>query len=112
MNCESDHTFNWKRLTKTALHIEEHESHIAFPIGNFPTRLNDMPNPFEPSNKEGFHSNLKLENIPKLHEMLRHPSPSAMIDLFRRDRMNNRLPQEIKHKIIETSSNCLSLIHI
>ena len=77
----------WTPLINSALKTSQASTNFCFPVS------------IPPWEREGWKSNIHPDSIPKLHEMLKHPSPLTLIELFRRQSGERKLPTALKQRI-------------
>ncbi|MEM1282625.1 MAG: hypothetical protein AAGG81_03645 [Chlamydiota bacterium] len=106
LNKDPETNVSWKPLINDALHSEDSNSNFCLPVSFRVENKSNKNFILPPWEREGWQSNMTPDNIQRLHENLRHPSPSSMIDLFRRQAADRRLPPKLLAKINERSAAC------
>ena len=97
LNKDPQQKTNWAPLIGMTL------EHLSTPSINFCFPVSSITPPWE---REGWNSNMNPDAVPKLHELLKHPSPTSLLDLYRRVNSDRKLPSALKHRINEESAKC------
>ena len=96
----------WSKMISETIKPTNSNANLCFPVHQLDKILDRKARIIPPWEREGWKSNLNQDNITRLHENLRHPKPSAMIELFRRQSMEKQLPKGLIQKITEQGDNC------
>ena len=115
-NADVETDFNWNPMIKKALNSALTTSNYCFPVTPFNSSKNIMYQPQYPTppwERDEWTSALDGKDIEKLHKTLRHPEPTSMLQLFRQQRSQTKLPRALKnsiesHKCKECEENALS----
>ena len=109
LTVDEDRSYDWNPLIKQTIARSNSENNLVLPVkwdqkNNFEDKNADKYYPIPPWQKDEWTSNLNEKDISKLHQTLRHPEPTALLRLFRQQRLERRLPHALKKKI--TDHNC------
>ena len=111
MNQEIQPSFNWEPLIHSALDPSLTYSNLAFPV-NFPTPPYELIStktaqnsyyPTPPWKRDDWVSGLTGKGIDKLHQTLRHPEPTSLLQLFRQQSEQRKIPKSLRNKIQQHS---------
>lgn len=111
VNSDPDLNFNWHPLNKKAIEPSITESNYAFPnnISDFLrcvmiASFNDNY-PILPWKRNDWTSTLNGQDIKNSHRKLRHPEPTALLQLFRQQRGKKSFPRALQNQIEEHNCN-------
>ena len=101
--------FDWQPLIDNALENSPTDSHFLFPV-SYPTPPQGIVHhnnedadkncyPIPPWKRDDWTSALTGNSIDKIHKTLRHPEPTSMMQLFRQQNSQRKLPASLKAEI-------------
>lgn len=97
LNNDPDDFTPWDPLIQATMLSSECQTIFAFPVSP-PSIKVTKKNPPLPWKRDRWNSNMNDQNIPRLHEVFEHRSPSAMLDLHRRQSCMYRLLSAHNHR--------------
>ena len=106
VNEDPEPEFNWSNIIEETIKGCGEINHAYFPVHDIDNQAQQMHNPSEvypvpPWQRDDWTSALNPNDIDKLHKTLRHPEPTALLQLFRQQRENRRLPTALKNRIVK-----------
>ena len=104
INVDPQREFDWSNLIKATTHDSTKIVNNCFHIDVDDKNRTDGSSacyPVPPWERDEWTSALTGNDIGKMHKILRHPEPSALLQLFRQQREHWKLPAALKAKISE-----------
>ena len=99
-NDDVEPDFNWNPMIKKSLDPTMTDSNYCFPVSPLHSRQAFMYQPQYPTppwERDDWTSALDGKDIEKLHKTLRHPEPTSMLQLFRQQRSQAKLPRALRN---------------
>ena len=104
VNFDPDPLYNWSALLSESVQESVAETNLCYLITpneetNESIQRSGMFYPIPPWQKDEWTSGLDVKDITRLHTSLRHPEPTALLQLIRQQRDQRKLPKALKDRI-------------